>query len=547
MSPIVVTGLGVLAPTGIGCDAFAESLAAGRHAIGPFTRFADATPCLAATLPPPWDDPALWARAGAGPDPLAAVALVAAREAWSHARLDDVAPERIGLVLGTSSGGIISRSRFELGDNTPDERARLLEQSRADVQTALVARGLGVAGPRLTVSTACTSATHAIAIARELIAAGAADVVLAGGADLLAAEIVSGFDAMGVIGPGPCAAFSSPAGLTLGEGAAFVVLEDEAAARARGVAVIARLCGTGASADGWHATAPDPTGAGLARALEAALDDAGVSADDIGYVSAHGTGTEANDAAECRAIARVFGAQSPPVSSLKGHFGHARGAAGALELVATLLCLTRGVVPPTLHFNEPRPGAAPPDPIAQPRPRPHHYMYGAKLSAAFGGSNAALVFATADAAKGLASPRRKRVAVIGVGVAGSADVPRGIDARGFDGVTRALTAAAARAVGAAGPALSAAARERTGVVVGANRLPSDTAHELWQSIRARGFDKVSVPAFSRLVLNAAAGAMARALGLRGPLTVLAAGSAGALRSVVLARWLLLGDATPIAT
>lgn len=548
-----MTGLGALCALGAGVEKTWEAIQRGDHGIRPLDRFGGRVPaCLAATLPGEWSAPGRWGWEGSDDEPLGAIALAAAREAWAQAGLDTrpVDGKRVAIVFATSGGGMISRSRYELESCSAARRHLLLEQSRPEFCSILVADTLGIEGPRLTVSTACTSSTQAIALASELLACGAADLVLAGGAEVVAAEFVAGFFAMGVIAPAPCAPFSTPIGMTLAEGAGFVVVERREHAAARGAAPICTVCGSGLSADAYHATAPDPGGAGMARALRAALADAALSPEQIGYLNAHGTGTLANDAAECRAIERAFGAHAAclPVSSSKGHFGHARGAAGALELIVTALSLRHQVVPPTLHHVGPRAGACPRDPVTGQHPRPHRFRYAITQNAAFGGTNAAVVIGAADATRpAQPSGATRPIWVIGHSALSAeslsqeavAKALRTIDTRGMDRVSRLLTAAAAACLEPTGIRWNGALRERAGLVVGAHRLPWDSAAEFWDSIRERGFDKASAPAFSRLVMSAPAGAASRALGLRGPLSVVSFRAGSTLAALALARAMLL--------
>jgi 3-oxoacyl-[acyl-carrier-protein] synthase II len=584
----VITGMGAAASIGVGLDAFFRGIAAGRTGIRAALRFSTSAYAvsLGATIDPAalpagtlGDDPDH--DADSAIDPCAALALVAAREAMNRSGIAaaKLPPARLAIVMGTSAGGLHARSAYEFTD--PRDRARrhrLLERSGFHTQTAAVADALGLDGPRLTLSTACASSTHALAHARDLLRSGLADAVLTGGVDLLIEETFAGFHAMGAISPEPCAPFSMPVGMSVGEGAGFVVLERLGDAARRGQPPLGAVLGAGSSSDGHHPTAPDPTGIGIARALRAALDDAGVTPEQIGYFNAHGTGTEANDLAEWRALQRVFGAgvDALPVSSTKGYLGHTLGAAGILEIIATLLAMQRGLLPPTLGFTTSR-GHGPSDLIAEPAPRPAKVRYALKSSSAFGGANGAIVLAgdardapvvTApsapapvvilgasalaahgfeglDAALRSGVPLWKPVDATGSLVplpAFAARVPpipfarlvRGVDPRGMDTITRFLTTAAALALADAGLVVRGPLRDRIGLIVGAGRLPWDSADAFWDSIRARGFSRLSAPAFSRIVMNAAAGAAARTLSLLGPTSLLAGGPLGGLQALITA-------------
>ena len=544
-APMAITGMGAISALGRGCDALWAAVEAGRDGIREVTRFDTGafTAHLAAMVPGrDRDDPR---------DPALCTdfALAAASEAWEQAGLadHDLDPRRVALVVGTSLGS------YHAG----------IYQYAEDV-----ARRLGAAGPRITVSTACSSSTNALGLARDLILEGAADVALAGGTDVLTPEIFAGFHALGVMSADKCAPFSLPLGLTLGEGAGFVVLEPPARAEARGARSLATLLGYGLSGDAYHETAPEPTGTGVARAVGAALADAGVTSEQIGYVNAHGTGTAANDPAEQRALQRVLGARAAevPVSSSKSYLGHAQGAAGILEVLVTILAMDRQVVPPTLHFSRPRHGCSM-DAVGEARPRAWSYSHAVCTNSAFGGANAAVVIGRAAA--GEPGPARTRdrasIEVLGVGAVGAhgadADhmaraleagrpldgrVPpleiqrlvRSADPRGMDPSARFLTAAAAGALADAGIKVRGALRERTGLVVGVSSLSAESAREFHHSIQRRGLARLSAPAFARMVLHAPAGFCSMNLALRGPASTVTTGEGSGLVALAYSAHLL---------
>jgi 3-oxoacyl-[acyl-carrier-protein] synthase II len=224
------------------------------------------------------------------------------------------------------------------------------------------------------------------------IRSGAADVVIAGGTDALCRMTYTGFHALKALAPTPCQPFDrNRQGLTLGEGAAAVILESEEHARARGADVLGEVLGAGLSCDANHPTAPHPEGLGAKYALSSALADANVAPADIAYVNAHGTGTPQNDACESRALRAVFGERSAsvPVSSTKGLLGHTLAAAGAVEAVATLLALNGGFVPPTLGLEDPDPECT--LDLVQRSPRDLSFHLAASNSYGFGGNNCSLI------------------------------------------------------------------------------------------------------------------------------------------------------------
>jgi 3-oxoacyl-[acyl-carrier-protein] synthase II len=382
-NPIAVTGLGAVCAAGRGIDALWRAVESGEDGMRSITRFSVApfSVHIAAHVPDlPIEDPAdhrFGIRIGLD------LALSAAREAWDHAAVDraGIPRHRIALVLGAST--------LERGSTRGGTGLHTLVEALGDA--------LSIRGPRLTVSTACASSANAISLARDLLQAGLSDLVLAGGVCALTASNFAGFHALGVLSPQKCAPFSEPPGATLGEGAGFLVLERIDPARARGASILARLLGTGLSADAYHPTTPEPRGAGVARAIGAALADAGLPPEAVEYVNAHGTGTATSDPAEWRAIQTAFGQQAArlPVSSSKSILGHTQDAGGALEAIVTLLAMRRGVLPQTLHYTRPRPNS-PPDAVGQRRPRAHAYSCAVCTSSAFGGSNAALVLGGGD-------------------------------------------------------------------------------------------------------------------------------------------------------
>jgi 3-oxoacyl-(acyl-carrier-protein) synthase len=380
----VVTGYGVQSPVGLGVSGFWEGLLTGETAARPIARFAadDLAPNVAAEVP--WDD--------GDPDRAGALGLRAASEALADAQLAPavVTPERLAVALGTTLGGMAIFEAWDArGAKVPD-----LDRVPYYAPAVRLARHAGARGPVATPQLACASGTHAVALAVSWVRAGRADVVLAGGTDLLCRFVVAGFNCLRAT-----AAVARPfdrdrKGLVLGEGAAVLVIESRAHAEARGARIRARIIGCGAAADAVHMTAPDRDGAGAARAIRSALDDAGVAPARVGFVSAHGTGTPYNDAMEATALVRVFGAGRVPVNSVKGAIGHTLGAAGALEAVLCVRVLETGLIPPTAGLANVDPACASLDLVAG-APRRTAVDVAVSTSSGFAGANAALVLATA--------------------------------------------------------------------------------------------------------------------------------------------------------
>ena len=266
----------------------------------------------------------------------------------------------------------------------------------ANAGTSCIAREYGITGPSYTVSTACASATHAIGQAFWMVRNGLVDAAIAGGSEApFSLGFLKAWEAMRIIAPDTCRPFSRDRkGLILGEGAAMLILEPLEHAQARGAKIWGEIVGFGMSSDAYHLT--QPLAEGAARAMRAALEDAAVGSDAIGYINAHGTGTQANDVTEAQAIHQVFGAHAGKlaVSSTKSMHGHALGAAGALEAAATLMALDEGLIPPTANFTEADPACA--LDVVPNVARAAHIEWALSNSFAFGGLNAVLAFRKAE-------------------------------------------------------------------------------------------------------------------------------------------------------
>ena len=367
MRRVAVTGLGVVSPVGIGVDAFWRRLSAGSGGVRRITQF-DPTGFIAqaAAEVDGFDPLAYFDETAVAPlDRFSQFALVAADEAWqqSAVTLGEDERDRAGAIVASAMGGVISQDdayrRLYAGGNVrfhPFTVPRVMNNAAA----GHVSMRLGLRGPTLSTATACAAASHAIGEAAEMIRAGRADVMVAGGADApIAPGVVRAWEALRVLAPiaddpvRTCRPFSKDRlGMVLGEGAGVVVLEAWERAAGRGATILAELAGYGATADAAHLTQP-----GLhapVRAIAIALDQAGLAPDAVDYVNAHGTATRLNDSAETAILAHAFGAHARrlAISSTKAMHGHAMGATGGLEFVATVLALQRGVAPPTINYTE---------------------------------------------------------------------------------------------------------------------------------------------------------------------------------------------------
>jgi 3-oxoacyl-[acyl-carrier-protein] synthase II len=331
------------------------------------------------------------------------MAYVAARETLANAGVRPTElGRRMGLIFSTCSGPMLliekHYERIIRGEPRISEAELFAKKYYAGAQ--VLAQALGVQGITTTVVTACTAGTGAIALATDLIRCGMLDAALAGGSDAFSLSTLAGFDGLKATSEGRCAPFSKPPGLNLGEAATFVFLETLDSARQRGAHIHGEVAGSGMSNDAYHCSSPEPAGRGLALAIQRALKDAGVRLEQISYINAHGTGTEANDKAETRALRRVFGphAERIPVSSTKSMVGHCLGAAGAIELVASIACAEAGVFPPTANFAGPREGCTldyVPD-AGRNWKSPRTFL---SSNLAFGGHNASLVITMPDGAE----------------------------------------------------------------------------------------------------------------------------------------------------
>jgi 3-oxoacyl-[acyl-carrier-protein] synthase II len=246
-------------------------------------------------------------------------------------------------------------------------------------------------GPKETVIMACASGAAAIALGADLIRDGVVPLAVVGGVDALTRICFMGFNALKLLDTDPCRPFDrNRRGMSIGEAAAFLVLEEEEHCRARGGPIYGEFLGAGMTTDAHHVTAPHPEGEGMIRAMTLALDAAGVTANDIGYVNAHGTGTPQNDRVEALALSRVFGPGRVLVSSTKSMVGHTMAAAGIVEAVATLLALQHGLVPPTANLEQPDPDI--PFDCVPGVARPASVEVALSNSFGFGGQNVSLVF-----------------------------------------------------------------------------------------------------------------------------------------------------------
>ncbi|MBL9139098.1 MAG: cobalamin-dependent protein [Verrucomicrobiales bacterium] len=580
----VITGIGLLSPIGNDPTTVTEALRAGQHGIAPVSRFQVShfrtnlggeikgfDPTQALTL----------AEQAEFEDRYLQYAIAAARRALAHAGIEIPAPgskprRDIALVLGTCNGGLSSAEAeyaWKHGRSSrPFDEAMNLQAQLYGFGKAL-ASALRLGGETWVVTTACSSTTVALGLAQSLVQRGHYDLVLVGGSDGLCVANVSGFDALKATAPGRMAPFSQPFGLNIGEAACFWVVEDMEKALLRGAGCLGRIAGHATTSDAYHPTTPDPRGTGVHRTLLGALTDAGLTLADIGCINAHGSGTEANDKAESRGIARFIEGHDIPAVSTKSFFGHCMGATGILEATSQLLAMNAGFIPPTLNFSGPRPGCS----LDYVPNTARAADYRAFLSAnyAFGGNNAAVAITRWDAPL---SPRQRpshRVVITGVGAVTSiglgiedilaglqnqtiginpvtrfplkgqraqcfgeitdfpaSKIDRRLDFSVLNPISRFAVSAGRLALGHAGLKWSPNSGDDVGVAMGVCNGPSEMGH--MDSVFSSDTYVANIPSFSNITSNSTAGWVSSQLYLRGVNASFSAGPHAGLQSLAYA-------------
>ena len=406
MRRVVITGIGIVSPIGIGVEENWKALREGRSGVGPITHFdASSLPSRIAGevkdfSPEKWLPPK-----EAKKMPLfLQYAAVASMEAFQMAGLEvsEELGEKMGVSIGSGIGGIGDIEKYTLilhEKGWKKVSPYFIPYAIINMASGYVAIKFKAYGPNLSVVTACATGTHAIGEAFKMIQRGAAEVMIAGGTESPITPLgIAGFSAMRALSTRNDAPEKASRpfdkerdGFVVAEGAGIVILESLEHAKSRGAKIIAEIVGYGMSSDAFHITAPDESGHGAAKAMRAALKDAGLSPQDINYINAHGTSTRLNDVTETKAIKTVFGehAYKIPVSSTKSMTGHMLGAAGAAEAIYSILAVSRDYVPPTINYEIPDPEC---DLDYVPnRGREMSVNYAMSNSFGFGGTNATLV------------------------------------------------------------------------------------------------------------------------------------------------------------
>ena len=355
---IYITGSGVVSAIGAGKDATLAALRSGATGVAPLQYLqADDRSFLAGEVK--LTDAQMKERLGLKPGHAVSrtslMGILALREAVQEAGLGPEDLRTVPLVSVTTVGGMDCTERYYkdylAAGNAHSEYIALHD---CGASTDAIADWFGGFAWATTLSTACSSAANAVILGANLIKAGLASVVAVGGSESLSNYHLNGFNSLMIVDREPCRPFDrTRAGLNLGEGAAFLILESEASVRRRGVKPLAEVAGYGNACDAFHQTASSEDGEGPFRAMSQALAMAGLRPEDIDYINAHGTGTPNNDASESTAIRRIFGAACPPVSSTKPFTGHTTSASGSIEAVFCLLAMRHGFIPANLNWREP--------------------------------------------------------------------------------------------------------------------------------------------------------------------------------------------------
>jgi len=369
---VVISGVGLITPLGIGVDETWRELCAGKSGIGEITRFdtSDFQTKIAGEVKDFHPEDFLTQKDARRTTTFIAYAVATTRMALEDANLviDQSNADRVGVFVGCGLGGLASLEETNriLETRGPNRVSPFfIPMMIGNMAAGMISMQFGAKGPNACMATACAAGSHSIGDAFKLVQQGRADAMISGGVEsVITASCIAGFNAMKALSTRNDAPQKASRpfdrdrdGFVVGEGCGIVILETLEAARERGAHIYAEICGYGMSGDGYHMTAPSPDGEGAARCMLAAINDAGISYKQIDYINAHGTATKYGDELETQAMKTVFGSQAEKlaISSTKSMTGHLLGAAGGLESVVTILALKEGVVPPTINLESPDP------------------------------------------------------------------------------------------------------------------------------------------------------------------------------------------------
>jgi 3-oxoacyl-[acyl-carrier-protein] synthase II len=370
---VVVTGLGAVTPIGIGLDNYWEGLISGRNGVEPITKFNTEKfdTKFAAEVKNFNAEDYLEKKEAKRLDPFNQYALATAIMAMKDSGLSEnsIDKEKFGVIYGSGIGGMITleKQHWLYFENKDPHKISpfFVPMMISDMAAGQISIKFGLKGPNYATTSACATSSHAIADAFILIQRGSADMMMCGGSEAAITEMaIGGFNAMRALSTWNDRYYeasrpfdSERNGFVMGEGAGTLILEEYEQAKSRGAKIYAEIAGIGLTGDAYHITAPSPGGEGASRSMKAALDDAGISPDDIDYINAHGTSTPYNDVTETKAIKSTFGkhAYDLVVSSTKSMTGHLLGAAGGIEAIATILSIKYDKIPPTINLDNPDP------------------------------------------------------------------------------------------------------------------------------------------------------------------------------------------------
>ena len=358
MKRVAITGVGIFCSIGKNVEEFGRSLKNGQSGIGPITLFDTSKyPCkIGAEIRDYRSEDYFGKKELKKISRTDQFALIASEEAVKTSDIHSYPPEEVGVCLGAGAGGMFEAETYHReilvkGKSKPS----LIWPFIPSFTTDRVAEHFGFSGPKFTITTACSSSATAIGYGADLIRNGRCKAVVCGGSDALSELTFGGFNSLKATDPSPCKPFDRKrAGMSLGEGAGIVILEDLDEALGRGTQIYAEFLGYGIGGEAYHITAPEPTGIREARIMREAIKESGIKVSEVDYINAHGTGTPLNDKVETVSIKNVFGerAYSIPISSIKSSVGHCLGSAGAIEAVASVLSIMHQFVPPTLNHEK---------------------------------------------------------------------------------------------------------------------------------------------------------------------------------------------------
>ena len=389
---VLITGCGIVSAIGLDCGQVLESLLANRTGVAPLKYLkTDHTEFPVGEVKK--SDAEMAEILGIAPGTLTTrtslMGMMALKEALASSGLDKSDLRRVGFVSGTTVGGMDMSEQFYLDFIENDTRNGYIGIHDCGSCSEMIADHFGSFNFVTTISTACSSAANAIELAADMIRLGEADIVVAGGSECITKFHLNGFNTLMILDHEICRPFDATrAGLNLGEGAAYVVLESQASAARRGVRAQAILSGYGNACDAFHQTASSPDGEGAYLAMKKAFDMSGLKPEDIGYINAHGTGTPNNDQSESQAMMRIFGDNMPPVSSTKSLTGHTTSASGSIEAVICILALENGFTPVNYAFENTDEGLIVPNMKLEPDRPLRHVLCN---SFGFGGNDSSLV------------------------------------------------------------------------------------------------------------------------------------------------------------